>query len=371
MTETKASITQELSPEPVEIAVEFRNVTKAFGSQVVLSDVSCQLPKGRTTVIVGPSGTGKSVFLKLLVGLLRPDAGEILVDGVDITQLSQKELFEVRKKFGMLFQDGALFDSLNVAENIAFPLRRHTRKSNREILDVVATKLAQVGLPGIEHKLPSELSGGMRKRVGLARAMALDPEIILFDEPNSGLDPVMSDAIDKLILKTRDFTKSTFIVISHDIPGTFQIADYIVMLYQSRVIASGRVSDIQGSDNPILKRFFARDSDMPIDPKHGTGELDLRPYYTGNFDDETVPRPRRKTGALHTGSLSGPLGSVHSEDKRHRRSRSEGLDLGQIDESSPVNPEHSGSSAETALDAETDPAASEQQAKPPSQDPAA
>lgn len=300
MTETKASATPELQPAEVEIAVEFRNVTKAFGPQVVLDNVSCQLPKGRTTVIVGPSGTGKSVFLKLLVGLLKPDSGSILVDGIDITQLPQKDLFEVRKKFGMLFQDGALFDSLNVAENIAFPLRRHTRKNNREIMEIVAQKLMQVGLPGIEHKLPSELSGGMRKRVGLARAMALDPEIIMFDEPNSGLDPVMSDAIDKLILKTRDYTKSTFIVISHDIPGTFQIADYIVMLYKSRVIASGRVSDIQNSENPILKRFFARDSDMPIDPKYATGELDLRAYYTANLaDEETLKRQRGKTGKLH------------------------------------------------------------------------
>lgn len=272
------------TPEGPEIAVEFRNVTKAFGKQVVLNNVSCKLPKGRTTVIVGPSGTGKSVYIKLLVGLLKPDAGEILVDGVDITKLSMNELFEVRKKFGLLFQDGALFDSLNVAENIAFPLRRHTRKKNKEIMEIVAQKLEQVGLPGVQHKLPSELSGGMRKRVGLARAMALDPEIILFDEPNSGLDPVMSDAIDKLILKTRDLTKSTFVVISHDIPGTFQIADYIVMLYQSRVIATGRVEDIQNSKNPIIQRFFARDSEMPIDPKMGTGEFDLRPYYTGRLD---------------------------------------------------------------------------------------
>ncbi|MBF2052317.1 MAG: ABC transporter ATP-binding protein [Candidatus Sericytochromatia bacterium] len=267
----------------IEHAVEFRNVTKAFGKLVVLNNVSCQLPKGRTTVIVGPSGTGKSVFLKLLVGLLKPDSGTILVDGQDITRMSQQELFELRKKFGMLFQDGALFDSLTVGDNIAFPLRQHTRKKNKEIMQIVAQKLEQVGLPGIEGKLPSELSGGMRKRVGLARALALNPEIILFDEPNSGLDPVMSDAIDKLIIKTKHLTNSTFIVISHDIPGTFQIADYIVMLYKSKVIASGKVKDIQDSEHPVLKRFFARDSEMPIDPDHGTGQLDLRPYYTGQL----------------------------------------------------------------------------------------
>lgn len=278
---TEAQQTSEL--QTVENAVEFRNVTKGFGKQIILNNVSCALPKGRTTVIVGPSGTGKSVFLKLLVGLFKPDQGDIFVDGKNITEMNQQGLFEVRKKFGMLFQDGALFDSLNVGENIAFPLKRHTRKKNKEIMNIVAEKLEQVGLPGIEHKLPSELSGGMRKRVGLARALALDPEIVLFDEPNSGLDPVMSDAIDKLIIQTKKQTNSTFIVISHDIPGTFQIADYIIMLYKSRVIASGKVKDIQESENPVLKQFFARDSDMPIDPKYGTGELDLRPYYTGKL----------------------------------------------------------------------------------------
>ncbi|PIQ29230.1 ABC transporter ATP-binding protein [bacterium (Candidatus Blackallbacteria) CG17_big_fil_post_rev_8_21_14_2_50_48_46] len=269
-----------------DFSVEFQNVYKAFGKQVVLNGVSCKIERGKTTVIVGPSGTGKSVFLKLLVGLLKPDSGSILVDGVDITRLKKKDLFEVRKKFGMLFQDGALFDSLDVAENIAFPLRRHTRLKNKEIMKIVADKLEQVGLPGIEYKLPSELSGGMRKRVGLARAMALNPEIILFDEPNSGLDPVMSDAIDKLIIRTKERTKSTFIVISHDIPGTFQIADHIIMLYKSKVIASGTCQEIQDSENPVLKQFFSRNSDIPIDQNYVTGQLDLRPYVTGELSAE-------------------------------------------------------------------------------------
>ncbi|MGE3724353.1 MAG: ABC transporter ATP-binding protein [Candidatus Sericytochromatia bacterium] len=269
-----------------EYAVDFKHVHKAFGKQVVLNDVSCRIEKGKTTVIVGPSGTGKSVFLKLLVGLLKPDSGSILVDGRDITQLKKSELFEVRKKFGMLFQDGALFDSLDVAENIAFPLRRHTRLKNKEIMKIVEEKLDQVGLPGIQHKLPSELSGGMRKRVGLARALALDPEIILFDEPNSGLDPVMSDAIDKLIIRTKDHTKSTFIVISHDIPGTFQIADHIIMLYKSQVIAAGTCEEIQNSTHPVLVQFFSRNSDIPIDQNYVTGKLDLRPYVTGELAGE-------------------------------------------------------------------------------------
>ena len=270
----------------VDYAVRFENVHKAFGKQVVLNGVTCGVEKGKTTVIVGPSGTGKSVFLKLLVGLLKPDSGAILVEGQDVTRLKKQELFEVRKKFGMLFQDGALFDSLDVAENIAFPLRRHTRLKNREIMNIVEEKLIQVGLPGIQHKLPSELSGGMRKRVGLARALALDPEIILFDEPNSGLDPVMSDAIDKLIIRTKEQTRSTFIVISHDIPGTFQIADHIIMLYKSRVIASGTCADIQNSKNPVLTQFFSRNSDIPIDQHYVTGELDLRPYVTGELSAE-------------------------------------------------------------------------------------
>ena len=185
------------------IIIEFKNVTKSFGSQTVLDNVSCQIEEGKTTVIIGPSGTGKSVFIKLLVGLLKPDKGNIYVSGQDITNMNEKDLFEIRKKFGMLFQDGALFDSLNVAENVAFPLLHHTKKSRSEIDQIVNHKLSQVGLPNVRHKLPSELSGGMRKRVGFARAVALDPDIVLFDEPHSGLDPVMSDAIDKLILKMK------------------------------------------------------------------------------------------------------------------------------------------------------------------------
>jgi len=262
-TETSRVITGS-GPLPSETIVEFRNVHKAFGKQKVLDDVSLRIERGKTTVIIGPSGTGKSVFIKLLVGLLRPDQGAITVDGQDITRMHERELYETRKKFGMLFQDGALFDSMNVGDNVAFPLRQHTKKSEREIREIVAAKLAQVGLPGVEHKFPSELSGGMRKRVGIARAIALEPEIVLFDEPNSGLDPVMSDAIDKLILRMQHELGLTFIVISHDIPGTFQIADRIAMLYKSKLIAYGSSEKLKASEDPILRQFFDRSADGPI-----------------------------------------------------------------------------------------------------------
>ncbi|MBC7476432.1 MAG: ABC transporter ATP-binding protein [Candidatus Sericytochromatia bacterium] len=254
--------------------IEFRNVTKSFGSQTILDDVSCKIEAGKTTVMIGPSGTGKSVFLKLLVGLIKPDSGHIFVAGQDITTVPERELMEIRKKFGMLFQDGALFDSLNVADNVAFPLLHHTKKSRKEIDKIVSRKLAQVGLPNVQHKLPSELSGGMRKRVGFARAVALDPDIVLFDEPHSGLDPVMSDAIDKLILKMQRELGSTFIVISHDIAGTFQIADYIGMLYKSKLIAFGEKEEIKNSTNPILHQFFSRSSEGPMEVKYVTGNLD-------------------------------------------------------------------------------------------------
>ncbi len=244
--------------------IEFRRVSKSFGAQKVLDDVSLVIPKGQTTVIIGPSGTGKSVFIKLLVGLLKPDAGQILVDGQDITTLAETDLFEVRKKFGMLFQDGALFDSMTVEENIAFPLEQHTRKTAQEIKEVVRRKLSQVGLPGAAKKFPGELSGGMRKRVGIARALALEPAVVLFDEPNSGLDPVMSDAIDKLILQMQRELGLTFVVISHDLEGTFQIADRIAMLYKSKLIADGEARAIRHSDNPILQQFFSRSADGPI-----------------------------------------------------------------------------------------------------------
>jgi phospholipid/cholesterol/gamma-HCH transport system ATP-binding protein len=246
--------------EPI---VSFRGVRKAFGEKVVLDGLDLDLQRGQTSVILGPSGTGKSVLLKLLVGLMEPDAGTIRVDGVDVVGATERELFALRKKIGMLFQDGALFDSMTVGENIAFPLRRHTTLSEAEIDDAVALRLEQVGLPGIEEQMPSSLSGGMRKRVSLARAVVMEPDIVLFDEPNSGLDPVTSDEIDALIGRMKEELGMTFVVISHDIVGAFAVADRIAMLYNGALVAEGTPDEVLRSPDPFVRRFLARNMTLP------------------------------------------------------------------------------------------------------------
>lgn len=245
-------------------AISVRGLHKRFGSHVVLKDLRFDVPRGEISVFIGPSGTGKSVLVKCLVGLLAPDQGSIRYGDEDITRLRGADLYRLRTRMGMLFQDGALFDSMSVYENIAFPIRRHTDWPEERVRDVVAGKLAAVGLPGIEERMPSALSGGMRKRVGLARAIALDPEIVFFDEPNSGLDPVMSAAIDELILDIRDRTGSTFVVISHDIEGTFRVADRIGMLYHGALLEFGPPAQIRASNNPVLQQFFSRSTEGPI-----------------------------------------------------------------------------------------------------------
>ena len=193
--------------------------------------------------------------MKHIIGLLKPDSGRILVDGVDISRLNEAEMNEIRKNFGMLFQDAALFDSMTVGENVAFPLNEHRRLPKKEVQRIVTEKLLQVGLTGVTEKMPSQLSGGMRKRVGLARALALDPKIILFDEPTTGLDPIMCDAIDQLIVETQQNTGSTCVVISHDIESTFKIAHRVAMLYNGKIIAYGSPEDIRSSNNPVLRKF--------------------------------------------------------------------------------------------------------------------
>lgn len=240
------------------------DIYKSFNEQKVLNGVNLEMKSGQITVIIGQSGGGKSVLLKHIIGLIRPDRGEVLVDGVDIARLNDRKLNDIRKNFGMLFQEAALFDSMTVGENVAFPLNEHTRLNQRQIDEIVHQKLLQVGLRDVAHKMPSELSGGMRKRVGLARAIALDPKIILFDEPTTGLDPITADAIDRLIVDTQKHTKATCVAISHDIESTFKIAQTVAMLYQGKIVEVGSPEEIKASKNPALQQFIQRKAEGPI-----------------------------------------------------------------------------------------------------------
>ena len=233
------------------------NLHKSFGDHHVLKGVDLTIEKGKITVIMGGSGAGKSVLLKHMIGLMRPDSGRVSVDGRDITFLSDFFLKETRKKFGMLFQGAALFDSMTVEENIAFPLREHTRLSLAEIEQKVRDLLDRVGLVGSEETMPADLSGGMKKRVGLARAMALDPQIVLFDEPTSGLDPLMSDKIIELIRSTQRRFGITCVIISHDVPSSFKLADTIAMLHEGMIIAVGPPEVIRASEDPVIQAFLA------------------------------------------------------------------------------------------------------------------
>jgi phospholipid/cholesterol/gamma-HCH transport system ATP-binding protein len=244
--------------------IKLVDVHKSYGKQKVLDGLNLAIEAGKTTVIIGRSGGGKSVLLKHIIGLIKPDSGHVLIEESDITRLSEKDLNEVRKKFGMLFQEAALFDSMTVGENVAFPLREHTKLKDQEIRQIVSDRLRAVGLSGVEEKMPSQLSGGMRKRVGLARAIALHPRIVLFDEPTTGLDPVMTEAINQLIMDTQKNFNLTCVVISHDISSIFRIGHKIAMLYEGRIIEYGTPEEIRASDNPVMKQFLSGSVDGPI-----------------------------------------------------------------------------------------------------------
>ena len=241
--------------------IKLIDVCKSFYHQKVLDSLSLTIAPEKISVIIGQSGSGKSVLLKHMIALMRPDSGQIFVDGVDITEQDEKALGEIRKNFGMLFQGAALFDSMTVGHNVAFPIREHTDRSESEIKDIVHAKLRQVGLTGVFHKMPSELSGGMRKRVGLARAIALDPRIILFDEPTTGLDPIMRDAIENLIVQTQQQTQATCVVISHDIDSTLKMAHHVAMISKGKIIESGTPDDIRESKNPVVRQFVVGKAD--------------------------------------------------------------------------------------------------------------
>lgn len=245
-------------------AISVRGVTKSFGAHTVLRDVTFDVPRGGITAILGPSGTGKSVLLKVIIGLLRADEGEVLVDGHSIGSLNQRDLFRIRRKFGVLFQDGALFGSMSLRENIAFPLREHTRKGEREIQRIVDRNAELVGLGDHLGKLPGEVSGGMKKRAGLARAMVLEPEIVLFDEPDSGLDPVRVAYLDDLVLTAQRETGATFFVITHNIQSVMRTADYLGLLFRSRLVRFGAKDDMCSSDDPVIQQFLAGRAAGPI-----------------------------------------------------------------------------------------------------------
>ncbi len=244
--------------------IDLIDIKKSFNGRRVLCGVDLKIGRGKITVIIGRSGEGKSVLVKHIIGLLKPDSGRILLDGQDLTAMKTQEFREVLKRFGMLFQGGALFDSMTVADNVGFTLAEHTGLSQKDIREVAIRKLNQVGLRDVEDMMPSELSGGMKKRVGLARAIAMDPEIVIFDEPTTGLDPVTSDAIANLILETQRQLKTTYIVITHDIKLTYKIADMIAMLHKGIIIEHGPVEYMRKSEDPILSQFLEGRAEGPL-----------------------------------------------------------------------------------------------------------
>jgi phospholipid/cholesterol/gamma-HCH transport system ATP-binding protein len=256
-------------------AVEFIDVYKSFGRSRILAGLNMGLPEGMVSMIIGPSGTGKSVCIKHMVGLLYPDQGDVLVHGESVPDMPDDDLFEMRKKFGLLFQDGALFGSMNLFDNVAFPLRQHTEKSEDEIEDIVMRRLEEVGLSDAREKMPNELSGGMRKRAGFARALVLEPDIVLFDEPDSGLDPVRTALLGELILEIhRDAMEEakekqkqhlpTFCVITHDILTARRVADYINVLWKGRIVEAGPSEDMLNSENPFIRQFLSGESQGPL-----------------------------------------------------------------------------------------------------------
>jgi phospholipid/cholesterol/gamma-HCH transport system ATP-binding protein len=240
--------------------IEIKNLKKRFGKKEVLRGVNLSIKTGETMVIIGRSGCGKSVLLKHIVGLLKGDEGEVIVDGQVISTMSREELYRIRTKFGYLFQGAALFDSMTVGENVGLALRENYQMSEQKIREIVAEKLALVGLPNIEQMKPSELSGGMRKRVGLARALATNPEYIFYDEPTTGLDPIMSDAIDTLIKDLAQKLRVTSVVITHDIQSVYKVADRIAMMHEGKIYFLGNAKDLAETQDPIVRNFVDRNS---------------------------------------------------------------------------------------------------------------
>jgi phospholipid/cholesterol/gamma-HCH transport system ATP-binding protein len=246
------------------IKIRVVNLHKSFKKNYVLRGVDLEVRQGESMVVIGGSGSGKTVLIKCIIGLIGPDEGEIYVDGEEMTSLNEEKMNEVRKKFGMLFQGGALFDSLKVWENVGFGLRQHTPLKDEEIRRIASEKLGLVGLRDIEDLMPAELSGGMRKRVSLARAIAMEPEILLYDEPTTGIDPIMADAINRLIVQMRERLNVTSVAITHDMKSAYKIADRIAMLYQGKIIEVGTPEEVKDSPNLIVQQFIQGESEGPI-----------------------------------------------------------------------------------------------------------
>jgi phospholipid/cholesterol/gamma-HCH transport system ATP-binding protein len=245
-------------------AIEFIDVHKSFGRNHVLRGLNMSLPNDQVSMIIGPSGTGKSVCIKHIVGLLYPDEGDVIVQGQSIPSLPDAELFETRKKFGVLFQDGALFGSINLFDNVAFPLRQHTEKGDEEISEIVNRRLREVGLGDAGTKMPNELSGGMRKRAGFARALVLEPQIVLFDEPDSGLDPVRTALLCELIKEVHAENGGCYVVITHDIMSARRVAEHIAVLWKGEIVQSGPAAELFASENPFVRQFLSGDAAGPL-----------------------------------------------------------------------------------------------------------
>jgi phospholipid/cholesterol/gamma-HCH transport system ATP-binding protein len=244
--------------------IEIVDLHKSFAKKQVLTGVNLTVEKGESMVVIGGSGSGKSVLVKHIIGILAPDAGTIRIDGIDITTLRENALYEIRKKFGMLFQMAALFDSMTVWENVGFSLLRSKKMTPKEVRAIASEKLRLVGLVGVEEVMPSELSGGMRKRVGLARAIAHEPEILLYDEPTTGLDPIMADAINDLIIEMKQRLKVTSIAITHDMNSAYKIADRIAMLYEGKIVETGTPEEIKNTQNALVRQFVTGSAVGPI-----------------------------------------------------------------------------------------------------------
>ncbi len=251
--------------------IEVRDLNKVFGGQSVLRGVSFRIENGESVAIIGRSGSGKSVLLKHLIGLLQPDSGAVLIDGENIVAMDERQLLRVRRKFGMVFQSAALFDSMTVAENVAFGLRRHEHLTEGEIARRVAGALEMVDLAGTQLKNPAELSGGMRKRAGLARAIVYEPQIVLYDEPTTGLDPIVSDSIDRLMMRVRDQLKVTTVVVTHDMRTARQVGQRVMMLHDKRIYANATPAEIFASTDPVVRQFIdgVADAKESFDFSHG------------------------------------------------------------------------------------------------------